>query len=453
MKLSKYKLFKPLLCILIIAILLTYVWPWAAGRQFGSTHTTLTIAFTGAGKGLDPQGNRFDINSLKGEEVLDRAIEGVGMTESLTAAELKKRIFILPQAESGTMKEMLTLTTITGKSQEIMERIVYPTSFTVGLKDMGLPSPVSERKLLDQIMQSYQAQLKARYLSEILSEPAYTLEEILKMDYPEMMMVLDQEAENLLLFINSYANNESQFVSEANGLSFPDVYQQAAVIKNTDIAGMRSLVHYFELTENTERRILYADQMLKRAGVIANKLQGAQLTAEEIIQIYDNSSNYIFASGDSLPVNLEPLENQFYGDLMDTLVDKKSSFIDAKYNQQDILRAIEKLQAGSLTGEAYVKMTDEIKAGTIEAMERISKLRQLTKDMAAEFYESNIGNKIKVNGIKYEISSNGNLVINFLILTALYLLISVLYRKISASSYNRYLEIIVQPFRRKKHAK
>lgn len=449
MKRSNKKLGKVLLCILIIAVLFTYVWPWAATRQFGDTATNLTIAFSGAGKGLDPKGNRFDINKLKSDAVLEKAIDEAGMAGTITMDELKKRILILPQAEKDTLKELLTLTTITGKTQDIRERIVYPTSITVGLKDMVIPSPIKDRKLLDSIIKSYREQLRSNYLSDTLSDPAYTPDEILKMDYPEMMMVLNQEAESLLLFIGSYANNEPQFISETTGLSFSDVYQQALLLKNTDIGNMRSLVDYFELTEDSQRRILYADTMLKRAGVVANKLYGAQLTAEEIIQIYDNSSNYIFASGDSLPVNLEPLENQFYGDLMDALVDRKTSYINAKYNQQDIQRAIAKLQAGSISGEAYTQMTGEIEDGTRKALNRIGELRQLIKDMAGEFYDSNIGNKIYISGFKYNIRSNGNILINFIILTALYILTRVLYREIKQSRYNRYIVTIVKMLRRK----
>ncbi|MDD4564175.1 MAG: hypothetical protein PHE79_01620 [Eubacteriales bacterium] len=457
MKLSKGKLVKLLLGTLIVALLFTYVWPWAATHQIGSAYTSMTIAFKGAGKGLDPQGNRFDINELKNKDILQKAIDETGMADSLTVDELKRRLYILPQAKADTLKELLTLTTITGKTQDTKERIVYPTSFTVGLKDMGIPSPFESRKLLDNIMKAYQVHLKVKYLSDTLSEPAYTLEELLKLDYPEMMMVLNQEAESMLLYIGFYANNEPLFTSKTTGLSFPDLYQQAVLLKDTDIGNMRSLVDYFELTEDAERRMLYADTMLKRAGVIANKLYGEQLTAEEIIQIYDNSSNYIFASGESVPVNLEPVENQFYGDLIKALVDKQNSFINAKYDQQDIQRAIAKLQAVSLTGDSYIQMTKEIKAGTSEAMERIEALSQMTRKMAEELYDSNVGNKIYVGGISYDVRSNGNFLINFVFLAALCLLAVIACREIKKSRYNKYFEMIckmiVQLFRRKRQEK
>lgn len=453
MRMSNSSLKKSLFYILIIAILYTYVLPWAATRQIGETDARITIAFKGAGNGLDPQGNRFDINELKSDELLKKAIKESGQQDTVTVDTLKKRIYILPQAQSDTLKELLTLTRINGKTQDVKERMVHPTSFNISLKDMGIPSYFTDKKLLDHILKAYDAQLKSKYLSDTLSEPAYTQDEILKMDYPEMMLVLNQEAESLLLYIDSYVSNEPQFSSEKTGLSFADVYEQATLLKNTDIGNMRSLVNYYGLTEDIQSRILYEDTMLKRAGVVSNKLMGAQYTTADIIQIYDNNSNYIFASGDAGSANLEPLENQFYGELMNALVNKQTGYINAKYNQQDIQRAIDKLQAGSLSGDAYLDMTTDIKSGTKKAMDRIEVLREQTQEMAAEVYETNIRTKIAMSGSAYHPNSNGNILINFVVLTVLYAFFTTLYLDLKRSKYNIYLESIAQPFRRKKHGK
>jgi hypothetical protein len=451
MRTSKRRTRRWLFLILIIAILFTYGWPWAVSRQVGSTNADITIAFKGAGSGLDPQGNRFNINELKNDDILKKAIDDSGLTETLTVDELKRRLFILPQAELDTLKELLTLTSINGKTQDIKERIIYPTTFTVGIKDMDLPSLPADKALLNGILKAYDEHLKARYLSDLLSEPAYSQEEILKMDYPEMMMVLNQEAESLLLYIDSYAANEPQFVSGTTGLSFADVYQQAVLLKDTDIGTMRSLVNYYELTDDTPGRILYEQAMLKRAGVVASKLEGAQYFTYDILQIYDNNSNYIFPPGGSGSVSLEPVENRFYGELVSTLVDKQAAYINAKYDQQDILDAIAKLQAGSISGDAWLQLTEEIKSGTVDALERIAELSRQTSAMAEEVYEGSIRNKIYIGPAKYSLNSNGNIIINFAVLAALYFLVRWFWQDLKRSGYSKYFSLL--PFRRKRNAK
>lgn len=438
--------------ILIATLLITYGLPWFTTGQIGSTRAGLTIAFKGVGNGLDPQGNRFNINELKSDEVLEKAIKETGLHETLTVDELKKRVFILPQVEADTLKELLTLSAIDGKTQDIKERMIYPTTFTVGIKDMWPPSifmDFKDRLLLNNILKAYDGYLKSKYLSEILIKPAYSSEEIVKLDYPEMMLVLNQEAESLLLFIDSYAKNEPTFISDKSGLAFADVYQQALLLQDTDIGSMRSLVNYYELTDDVPSRILYEEAMLKRAGVVAGKLSGAQYFTSDILQIYDNSSNYIFAADGAGSVEISSAEDQFYSKLMAALVDKQAAYINAKYNQQDILRAIEKLRSDNLSGQAYLDLGYQIKSGTLKAMTRIEALREQTREMAEEVYEETIQNKIYIGKAGYSLNSNGNIIVNFAVLAVLLILIKWLYYDLQHSDFNRYLEVIQRRFRRK----
>ena len=450
MKLGKKKFRKILIAVILVTLIITYGLPWAATLYFGNTEVTLSIAFEGAGQGLDPQGNRFDINEIKSDEILSAAIEDCGMTDKLTADELKKEIYILPVAGKDTLKQLLTLTTINGKTQDIKENIVYPTSFLIGLKDMGLPSYFADRKLMKSILQEYSKHLEAKYLADTGGEPAYSKGEILKMDYPEMMKVINQSADSLLRYIGSYSANEPQFVSQKSGLSFGDVYEQALLLQNTDITNMRSLVNYYRLTEDTAGRILYEQTMLKRAVVVANKLQGAEYTAADILQIYDNNSNYIFASQDAGSMNVTPVENQFYSDLMDALVEKQTSYINAKYNQQDIINAINKLQTGTLTGDAYFQISDKIKADAGKTLDRIEELRKLTMTMAKEFYGEQVAGKISISGTSYHLHSMGNPLTNFIILAGLTALVMALYFEIKRSDYAAYLESAESLFIRRK---
>ena len=81
----------------------------------------------------------------------------------------------------------------------------------------------------------------------------------------------------------------------------------------------------------------------------------------------------------------------------------------------------------------------------------------MTRKMAEELYDSNVGNKIYVGGISYDVRSNGNFLINFVFLAALCLLAVIACREIKKSRYNKYFEMIckmiVQLFRRKRQEK
>ncbi len=434
MKINKKQAIKVLVILLILTLAISYGLPWLTTGQVGKISAGMVISFEGAGKGLDPQGERFDVNELKRDEVLQTAIDQAGLTDTVTASELKARLYILPVAGKDALKDLLTLTEISGKTQPIKEQIIYPTSFVIGIKDMGVPSFISDRTLLEEVFVAYKAQLKDKYLSTSLSQPAYEKEDILQMDYPEMMKMIGQEIDGLIRYVRIYSENEPQYVSNTTGISFADLEQQAVLIKAADVENMQSLVDYYQLTRDQGSRILYEEAMLRRAQVTASKLQDAQYTVADILSIYDNSSNYIFASGDeSSP--LTPVENQFYGDLVGRLVDKQADAISARYEKDDIQKAIDKLMTSSLSGAAYADMTSEIEQGAKEVLEHIDTLKDTTRQMADEYYDQAIGNKVSVSPLHYQMNQTVNPALVFILLAALYFVIKIVWMELQKSNH------------------
>ncbi len=436
---------KAFVFLLILVLLFTFVIPWAMTGQAGEAKVTFSIAFKGAGNGLDPQGNRFDINELKSEKVLKAAIIASKLEEKVTTAELRKKIYILPQAHQDTLRELLTLTTIEGKTQDIKERMVYPTTFTISLKDNGLPSYFQEKKLLKNILKEYQKYLESSYLADVNSEPAYSKEEILAMDYPEMMAVLEQQADSTLRYIGIFSKNEPQYMSEKEGTSFNDLYERANILKNTNISNMKSLVNYYGLTrEDSASRIRYEESLLKRVGVTANKQKGAELAASSILQIYKNDSNYIFMSQDVDTANLKPAENQYYSNLTKNLVERQDAYLDTKYKQEDVLRTIERLKINDAASAEYQKAAKEIQTETEETLLKLDTLKEQGKNLGKEFYAEKIKNKITTGRVTYEINTFGNFIVNVLLTCFLFLLLKIAYFKIKTRSYSEYYEIFEQ---------
>ena len=195
---------------------------------------------------------------------------------------------------------------------------------------------------------------------------------------------------------------------------------------------MQSLVKYYQLTKDPQNRISYDQMLLRRAAVVAGKLEGAELTASDIIAVYDNNSNYIFPSGDAGNANLQPVENQFYSDLTSTLAQKQADYIDAKYSQQDILDAIDKMKGGMLTGDRYNEVSKQITSGTSKVIGQMEALKTKAKEMAEEYYDTNIGNKIGVGSFSYHFAFSFNPVLLYLIL----LVIFILGRLITVHIYN-----------------
>jgi hypothetical protein len=152
--------------------------------------------------------------------------------------------------------------------------------------------------------------------------------------------------------------------------------------------------------------------------------------------VYNNQSNYVI--GGAGGVSLEGEESGYYGELVKELVERQSESIEAKYSEQEIREAIETLREGTLSEAAYSALCAEIRAGAEVAMEKMKELRESTSKMAEEVYETSIGNRISVSGVTYHVKSQGNLVINVIVMGGLCVLLRKFWGDFMRSGYPRY---------------
>lgn len=234
-----------------------------------------------------------------------------------------------------------------------------------------------------------------------------------------MVCVVEQEADAVVRYARIFAQNHPDFASEKDGLSFQDLYQQAQTVSSADVGNLKSIADYYGLTKNTENRLNYQETMLKRAQLVLSKASGREFTVSDIIALYDNHSNYVFVSGELPQLDMEEQKNEFYDNLMEQLVASKNSSIDAKYEVDEIQRTIGKLQNPQLSPEEYTARTKELSDGVNTVYGRIDQINEQIQVLAAENYDSEIGNKISVRMLGYDFNSWGNFILNFLILTAI----------------------------------
>lgn len=417
MMIRKWK--KALVLLLVFSLILTYGLPWLLSGQAGTAKARIVLTFEGIGQGLDPNGNRFDINEVKEKEVLADALKEAGLEDQITVKELRSRITITPVVSDRALSQLTAITSVTGKTEDVTEKMIHPNEYLIGIKDTGAPSCFSSQTLLKQVMKSYQHHIKTAYIQNLSTEPVYSKEEIASLDYPEMVRVVEQEAAAMVRYAGIFAQNHPDFVSEKDGLSFQDLYQQAQTISSADVGNLKSIADYYGLTKNESNRMNYQETMLKRAQLVLSKANGREFTVSDIIALYDNHSNYVFVSGELPQLDMDEQKNEFYDNLMGQLVASKNSSIDAKYEVDEIQRAIGKLQHPVLGPEEYTSRTQELSDGVNTVYERIDKVNEQIQALAAENYDLEIGSKISVKILRYDFNSWGNFVLNFLILAAI----------------------------------
>jgi len=432
---NKKSWIKLLVIVLILTVAITYAAPWIVTEHTGTSSSNINLTFEGIGRGMDSKGNSFNINEIKSKEVLTEALKDAKMSDELTIGQFRRLITIKPIVGREALNKLTYITAVTGKTEDVGEKVSYPSQFVIGVKDVGIPSYKSTQKLEKSLTKAYFNYLESKYLVNETSEPAYSEKELMELDYPEMMVDLNQQADALVRYSEGFVKSSPEFASEKTGITFADLNAKALVIRDTDVRNTTAVVNYYILTKDLKNRFIYEEVRLKRANLILSKAQGKDISTSQILNIYDNSDNFMFASGGIDTIGLEPSENKYYDELMSRYITSKNSTIEASYNVSDIQKNISKLNSPGLTPDEYATRVDQTVESAKSSYSDIDIIKKQIKELAKENYETNIASKMGTTKANYQINTWGGFIINFIILGVLAVLIGLGYTWIKKNGY------------------
>lgn len=417
---SKKQLIRHGVTLLVITIVITYIIPFALTGQSGSVSRVIGLTFDGIGEGKDPKGNHFDINVIKSDEVLNAAIKKSELKGKMTAKELRGLIAVLPHVSERALDNLTSFTPISDaiKTQNIAQRRVHPSQFTIQMKDRGVPSILRDRRLLDNIVDAYKEQLENTYLLDSDEKLIYTKKEILDLDYPEMMDVIRQQSQTLERLSNGFVRTAPKFIDEKTGLSFGDMHGQVQALQNNELKSLEGIVEFYQISKNVDRRETYEEFALRRVSYNLEKALEKETAVQQRVDQYNNQESYVNVLSDSSELNTSS-DDSFYGALIQQLVASKAEVTNIRFTKQKIEAAIKKLEQNGLTQDQYNAQMMEAGQEAEDILDRLEFFRSQIKALAKANYEENIASKISVGGISYD-TNGGNFLVNFLVLLILY---------------------------------
>jgi hypothetical protein len=426
---NKKKWVKILVASLILTLLFTYGAPLVIDGNWGQAYGHLNLSFEGISRGLDPKGNAFDINEIKSEEVLAATIKELEWQEKYTTDELRPVISIRPVVSNQALEQLTALVEVEGKTEKVLQNRLNTGHYVILVKTGKVLSMQESKDMLNVLLGQYQIYLKNRYLSEMAVAPGYTRDEVLALDYTEMMLVLGQEGDSLVRYISSFMRSAPDYVSPDLNLSFSDLLAQARLVRDTDIGNAEALVRYAMLTKDAEDRIALENVRLKRMDLNMVKANGAAGSVSTVLAVYNNETNYLITPDILMNQSLKAEENQYYADLLDQQVETKNRAIDLRYNRQEIEKNIRKLTTPDIGLEQYTRYAAEVVTTAEKAYARMDTLKEQALLLANENYDKNIGSKIVTRNIGYQLNSWGNTLLNFLLIFVGIAILSLLWER------------------------
>ncbi len=258
------------LLILAVAVFIMLV-SWSA-RGYGQSSTgEITLSYSNAFKGLNPNGTRFNIYDFTSDEIIVPFLEETRLGEFLTADEMVDCISIEPSIVQSISKRYIS------------------NVYTVSLKlPDNLPYKLNADNMLRLLMDVYYDNFNQKYsLNRAVLNMDWSYTE--DMEYMEFYNLITMRTENILNFLgeletassaSSYRFKEESFKSLMESVeNFKEIYLEnfAAYIK---------VQHVFRNAQTYSDKLNYKCLILNKDYEVANKLHAIY---KDVLSSYDES--------------------------------------------------------------------------------------------------------------------------------------------------------------------
>ena len=302
------KLRKYLLVWVVVAVLFVV---FAFGYATVTTHVSrpslvalISFSFDGVEKGLDPNGDNFDVNTVKSPAVIEAALSDLDM--SLTNLEPVRQgikfVGIKPKdaVDRITLYEkVLDTNGNVNAVEKILDTTYFPTQYRVyfDYNSTGL-SDEQAVEVFNAVLEQYQTYFYERYgYNESLGN-AVTSINYEDYDYSEAVDVFKNSLQTLENYVKDISNDENKrFRSSATGYTFGDLYEAVKTVKSIDLDKVSSYVTVNNLTKDKDEALAYYEYRIKALNRDKAQYEEQLAAYETSIEKYQKDQIFVFGNG------------------------------------------------------------------------------------------------------------------------------------------------------------
>ena len=302
------KLRKYLLVWIVIAVLFVV---FAFGYATVTTHVSkpklvalISFSFDGVEKGIDPNGDNFDVTSVKSPAVIEAALTELDM--NLTNLEPIRQGIKFEGVKPKDAVDRITLyekVVDTNGNVNAVEKILdtsyFPTQYKVTFDYNGTSlSDEQAVEVFNAVLEHYQTYFYERYgYNESLGN-AVTSINYEDYDYTEAGDVFKNSLQTLENYIKDISTDENKrFRSSATGYTFGDLYEAVKTVESIDLDRISSYVTVNNLTKDKDEALAYYEYRIKELNRNKTSYE-EQLKAYEVsIENYQKDQIFVFGNG------------------------------------------------------------------------------------------------------------------------------------------------------------
>ncbi len=380
---------------IIVSILSMLILALGKVDEYKKTSSLISFTFDGIEKGLDPNGNKFDVTTIKNPQIIEKALHELDMPVSQLENVRKSISFegIIPQDkydEITAYKEIISNST--GSStlaavEKVLETKYYPTKFNVffNYSNMDINS-TDAATLLNKILECYSKYFLDSYGYNETFGSAIKALDYTDYDYAEALDVFDSSLTSLRSYVNAInSSDKTRFRSTKTGYTFADLSNAIDTLQTVDMDKISSDVTLHVITKDKESLRTYYQYRIEALQRHENVCREELATITDLIASYEKNTVQIFGNGTDNINTTSTEASAEYDDLFNKKLNKQSDLSTTIQKINLYNTRLERLNSEAVGTKEQI---ETVEANLEKLNEKVNTLIEDVKTSADEFYET-----------------------------------------------------------------
>ncbi|MGN0582198.1 MAG: hypothetical protein ACI4KB_05800 [Oscillospiraceae bacterium] len=266
----------------------------------------VSFTFDGVEKGLDPNGNKFYVNSIKSPEIIDQTLEILNLPAEKRDVIRRNITFegIIPQDAINRITSYSNVFEENGKvasSEQISDTSYYPTQYRVHFDYAQTGLSASEAAdFLNQMLECYNQFFFDTYGYNQSLGNSLNAFDYQDYDYAEAVDVFDSAFNKLSTYIAQVsATDTTRFRSAETELSFADLTSTISDLKTLNLDKISSYVTMHTVTKDKEVLLTYYMYKIEELQRNLNFYNETLAAVNDSIANYEKNTVMVFGSNEA----------------------------------------------------------------------------------------------------------------------------------------------------------
>ena len=312
-----------------------------------------------------PDGTPLDLSALTSAFVLQSALEGLTLSETITIAELRDNVHVdrILTEDSRRQQEVASkmLADKNGAAYTQLQSVelTYVNQFIVSIdngfftadgKKAYLPDD-ELRLLLNRILESYDSYLAMTYADLKIPGDEIAAIDTDSLDIMESLDLLQASVNGLYEFCDKQSDEVKDYRSYRDGRSLRDLMETLQTVSDVNVNYLSSHVYANSIAKDTDAMLSKYRYTLRETEANLEVVKDTIATTQEMIAAY-KPDRILLSSQENDSVRTTYVTTDYYNQLMISQAENYQKAADLEVQINTIKEKIANLEKGSTTGKA-----------------------------------------------------------------------------------------------------